>query len=396
MIPYARQDISETDIEEVVDVLRSEFLTQGQMVPEFEKAISKYCEAKHSVAINSATSGLHLACLALELGPGDWLWTSPNTFVSSANCAIFCGAQVDFVDIDPVTYNMCVKELEFKLINAEKAGTVPKIVMPVHFGGQPCDMKKINKLAKKYGFAVIEDASHAIGSLYRNKIDETDKHEIIKTGSCNYSDITIFSFHPVKIITSGEGGVAVTNNNMLASRMRLLRSHGITTDQELFYSRPEEEIWNYQQIALGYNYRMTDILAALGISQLRRIDEFIVKRHKIADLYNESFSNINCVTPQQADYAYSSYHLYPIRIFRKNDSENQRGLFNFLRSNNISANLHYIPVHRQPFYEDLGFKVGDFPTSEKIFSELISLPMFPKLTYSQQMSVIQKVREFLS
>lgn len=396
MIPYARQDISEDDIEQVVHVLRSDFLTQGQVVPAFENAISKYCGSKHTVAVNSATSALHLACLALGLGPGDWLWTSPNTFVASANCAIYCGAQVDFVDIDPVSFNMSVEELELKLISAEKTGTLPKVVMPVHFAGQPCDMKKINGLAKKYGFWIVEDASHAIGSSYRISLDETGELGFVKTGSCIYSDITVFSFHPVKIVTSGEGGAAVTNNEALASRMRLLRSHGITTDPEFFYARPSEEIWNYQQIDLGFNYRMTDILAALGISQLRRIDDYIARRHAIASFYNESLANVRCVTPQQGDYAFSSYHLYPIRIVKKDDFENQRGFFEFLRSKNILVNLHYIPVHRHPFYEKLGFEAGDYPVSERFFSEAISLPMFPTLTDAQQANVIEKVEEFFS
>ena len=278
MIPYGRQAISEADIEAVVAVLQSDFLTQGPVVPLFEEAIAGYCGAKQGVAVNSATSALHIACLALDLGPDDWLWTSPNSFVASANCALYCGARVDFVDIDPRTYNISVECLKKKLQKAKREGCLPKIVIPVHFAGQPCEMEAIGELSKQYGFSVIEDASHAIGASYND----------IKVGSCAHSNITVFSFHPVKIITTGEGGLAITNDTELANRMRRLRAHGITTDKDLMHLRPDNEIWNYQQVELGFNYRMTDIQAALGLSQMSRLDEFVRRRHEIAKQYDHA------------------------------------------------------------------------------------------------------------
>lgn len=373
MIPYGRQNITEADIAAVKDVLRSDFLTQGPTVPRFEQAVASYCHAMHAVAVNSSTSALHIACLALDLGPGDCLWTSPNTFVASANCARYCGANVDFVDIDPRSYNMCVDALAVKLQLAEKNGKLPKIVIPVHFAGQPCDMPAIYALSQEYGFKVIEDASHAIGASYSN----------IKVGSCKHSDITVFSFHPVKIITTGEGGMALTNNNHIANRMRRLRSHGITSDEQLMHARSENEIWNYQQIELGFNYRMTDINAALGLSQLTRLDEFVARRQSIAKRYEEEISSLPIILPWQLPTTYSSYHLYPIRIKEALANKTQRKVYAALAESGIGVNLHYIPVHRQPYYEKLGYGVGDFPESERFHREVVSLPMYPGLTDDQ-------------
>jgi UDP-4-amino-4,6-dideoxy-N-acetyl-beta-L-altrosamine transaminase len=386
VIPYGRQDISQADIHAVVEALRSDFLTQGPMVPRFEETAANYCGAKYAVAVNSATSALHIACLALDLGPGDWLWTSPNTFVASANCALYCGAHVDFVDIDPRTYNLSANALEAKLQQAEREGRLPKIVIPVHFAGQPCDMPAIHALSERYGFKIIEDASHAIGSSYNNK----------KVGSCAHSDITVFSFHPVKIITTGEGGMAMTNNESLANRMRRLRSHGVTSDKALMQKRSDKEIWNYQQIELGFNYRMTDIHAALGLSQMSRLDAFVARRHEIAERYDMELRSLPITTPYQSSGAYSSYHLYPIRVVEVEGGKSQRQAYDMFWQNGIAANLHYIPVHRQPFYEGLGFKVGDFPEAERFHREVISLPIFPTLTNAEQASVIESLeRVFL-
>ena len=386
MIPYGRQDISQADIDAVVEVLRSDWLTQGPMVPRFEEAVAKYCGAEYAVAVNSATSALHIACLALDLGPGDWLWTSPNTFVASANCALYCGAKVDFVDIDPHTYNMSVERLKEKLEQAEKQGRLPKIVMPVHFAGQPCDMPAIYALSQEYGFKIIEDASHAIGASYSN----------LKVGSCAHSHITVFSFHPVKIITTGEGGMAVTNDDALANRLRRLRSHGITSDKELMSPRPDNEIWNYQQIELGFNYRMTDIQAALGLSQMQRLDEFVSRRHEIAERYDVELRALPITTPHQTPSAYSSYHLYPIRVSEAKSGKIQRQVYDSLWQNGVAANLHYIPVHRQPYFEKLGFKAGDFPEAEQFHREVISLPIFFSLDVQNHLSVIYSLSFLLN
>jgi UDP-4-amino-4,6-dideoxy-N-acetyl-beta-L-altrosamine transaminase len=386
MIPYGRQDISQADIDSVVEVLRSDFLTQGPTVPRFEQAVAEYCGVQHGVAVNSATSALHIACLALDLGSGDWLWTSPNTFVASANAALYCGAKVDFVDIDPRTYNMGVEHLKEKLEHAEKAGRLPKIVMPVHFAGQPCDMPAIHALSQQYGFKIIEDASHAIGASYND----------IKVGSCVHSHITVFSFHPVKIITTGEGGMAMTNDGVLADRLRRLRTHGITNDKELMSPRPENEIWNYQQIELGFNYRMTDIQAALGLSQMQRLDEFVSRRHEIAERYDAELRSLRITTPHQASGTDSSYHLYPIRVSEAESGKTQRQVYDALWQNGVAANLHYIPVHRQPYFEKLDFKAGDFPEAEQFHREVISVPMFPTLEPDQQTAVIAVLAKALS
>ena len=385
MIPYGRQEITEADIAEVEKVLRSDFLTQGPLVPEFENSVAKYCGASHAVAVNSATSALHLACLALDLGKGDWLWTSPNTFVASANAGRYCGAEIDFVDIDPKTYNMCTKKLSEKLAKAEKLGKLPKIVIPVHFAGQPCDMKSINNLSKQYGFKVIEDASHAIGAKYNE----------VKVGSCSHSDITVFSFHPVKIITSAEGGMALTNDNEIAQKIFRLRSHGITNNKKKMMERDRDEIWNYQQIDLGFNYRMNDIQAALGINQLKRLDLYVDLRHQIAKNYDVKLKNLPIKIPFQASFSYSSYHLYPILINLYNYNNNQIQIYDDLRKNGIAANLHYIPVHRHPYYENLGFKKGDFPIAEKFHREVISIPMYATLKEMEQDYIIEILKKIL-
>ncbi|MDB4826924.1 UDP-4-amino-4,6-dideoxy-N-acetyl-beta-L-altrosamine transaminase [Gammaproteobacteria bacterium] len=386
MIPYGRQDISDADIDAVVEILRSDYLTSGPVVPRFERAVADYCDVSEGVAVNSATSALHVACLALDLGPGDWLWTSSNTFVASANCALYCGAKVDFVDIDSGTYNMCPQKLEEKLIKAEQIGAIPKIVIPVHFAGQPCDMPAIYSLAQKYGFKIIEDASHSIGAKYNG----------IKIGSCTHSDITIFSFHPVKIITTGEGGMATTNDETVANRLRRLAAHGITRDELLMEPRPIDEIWNYQQIGLGYNYRMTELQAALGLSQMKRIDHFIGRRHDAAHRYDQTLEPLPLIIPWQRDQIYSSYHLYPVRIRKSDCGKTQMQVYNFLLENNVAANVHYIPVHRQPYYEKLGFQVGNFPEAEKFHREAISLPMYSALKERDQKFVIDLLRDILT
>ena len=386
MIPYGRQDINQADIDAVAEVLRSDFLTQGPTVPAFEKAVASYCGAQHALAVNSATSALHIACLALDVGKGDVVWTTPTTFVASANCALYCGATVDFVDIDPRTYNLSVDCLAEKLTKAEKAGNLPKVVIPVHLCGQPCDMSGIHALSQKYGFKIIEDASHAIGARYKGE----------PIGNCRYSDITVFSFHPVKIITSGEGGMVLTNDSRLAKRMQLLRSHGITSDREDMHSRPPEEIWNYQQISLGFNYRMTDIHAALGLSQMQRLDEFVTKRHFIAKRYDQMISSLPVVAPYLHKDGYSSFHLYVISLKLDEIKKTQRQVYEALRAADILVNLHYIPVYRQPYYEQMGFKAGYCPQAEQYYSDVISIPMYPALTEMQQDRVVEALRAAIS
>lgn len=385
MIKYGRQTISEIDIQAVVSVLRSDFLTQGPVVPAFERAVADYCGARHAVATNSATSALHIACLALGVGPGDLVWTSPSTFVASANCALYCGAQIDFVDIDPRTYNLSTERLAEKLAMAEKDGKLPKVVIPVHMCGQPCDMVGIRALSQKYGFKIIEDASHAIGAKYKGE----------PIGNCHYSDITVFSFHPVKIITTGEGGMAVTNDAQLAKCMRLLRSHGITSTAADMHPRPVQEIWNYQQIDLGFNYRMTDIHAALGLSQMQRLDEFVAKRHAIAQCYEKSLIELPVVSQWQHPDSYSGYHLYVIRLKLDEISKTQREVFEALHTAGIGVNLHYIPVHRQPYYEKLGFRAGNYPVAETYYQEAMSLPIYPELAGEQQNKIIKALRRIL-
>ena len=386
MIPYGRQDISEADIQAVVDVLRSDWLTQGPAVPRFEQAVAAYAGAKDAVAVNSATAALHIACLALGVGPGDTVWTSPNTFVASANCALYCGASVDFVDIDAQTFNMSIGCLEQKLKSAAGSGKLPKVVIPVHFAGQPCDMPAVHRLRHKYGFQVIEDASHAIGASGWNS----------SVGSGQFSDITVFSFHPVKIITTGEGGMALANDANLAERMRQFRTHGITNRRELMQSRPVDEIWNYQQIELGYNYRMTDFQAALGLSQLRRLDQFVNRRHEIAKMYDHELRSLPVISQMQLPQIRSSYHLYPIRIRESLCGRSQRQVFDFLKAADIAVNLHYIPVYRQPYYQALGFSGGYCPEAELYHRECISLPMYSGLSDVQVQYVLTALKKALA
>ncbi|MBC3362639.1 UDP-4-amino-4,6-dideoxy-N-acetyl-beta-L-altrosamine transaminase [Pseudomonas sp. SWRI154] len=380
MIPYGRQDITQADIDAVIGVLQSDFLTQGPMVPRFEQQVAAHVGASHALAVNSATSALHIACLALGLGPGDRLWTTPVTFVASANCGLYCGAQVDFVDIDPRTYNLCPQALERKLIKAEREGTLPKVVVPVHLCGQPCDMQAIQKLAKRYGFKVIEDASHAIGGKYQGEF----------IGNGKYSDITVFSFHPVKIITTAEGGMALTNNAELANKMALLRSHGITRDPQQM-THESDGPWYYQQIDLGFNYRMTELQAALGISQMERLDEYIARRHQLAARYNDLLEALPVTIPWQHPDSYSGLHLYVIRLQLDKTSKSHRQVFESLREQGVGVNLHYIPVHTQPYYAQMGFKPEDFPVAQDYYREAISIPMFQTMSDEQQDQVVAAI-----
>ena len=384
IIRYGQQEITKEDIDAVIETLMSSNLTQGPKIEDFEKSVRNVTNAHHAFAVNSATSALHISCLALDLGPGDFLWTSPNSFVASANCALYCGANVNFVDIDPDTYNMCPKLLEKKLIEAKKKNQLPKIVVPVHLSGQSCDMKAIHELSEIYGFNVIEDASHAIGGMYKND----------PVGNCKYSDITVFSFHPVKIITTGEGGMALTNSDKIAERLSLFRSHGITRDNNLMTKKPDGS-WYYQQIALGYNYRMTDIQAALGLSQINRLAKYVDRRQELAKRYNELLKDFPLKLPFQNDDCYSSFHLYVIRLDLDKITTSHQEVFESLRDNNIMVNLHYIPIHLQPFYLDMGFSEGDYPEAEKYYSDAISIPLHPSLSFEDQDFVVGCLRRLL-
>lgn len=384
MIPYGKQDISQADIDAVLAVLKSDYLTQGPQVPEFEAKVADHVGAKHALAVNSATSALHMACLALGLGQGDWLWTTPITFVASANCGLYCGAQVDFVDIDPKTYNLCPKKLEEKLEQAEQAGRLPKVLVAVHLCGQPCNMEVIHKLGQRYGFRIIEDASHAIGGQYKGEF----------IGNGRYSDITVFSFHPVKIVTTAEGGIALTNDDVLAGRMNLLRSHGVTRDQNLMTHEPDGP-WYYQQVDLGFNYRMTELQAALGVSQMDRLEAFVARRHELAKCYDQLLAELPVVTPWQHPDSYSGLHLYVIRLQLDKISKTHRKVFEFLREQGIGVNLHYIPVHTQPYYQAMGFNAEDFPEAMAYYREAISLPMFQGMTDAQQDRVIASLKAAL-
>ncbi|MDO4434343.1 MAG: UDP-4-amino-4,6-dideoxy-N-acetyl-beta-L-altrosamine transaminase [Alysiella sp.] len=378
MIPYGKQHISQDDIDAVVQVLQSDYLTQGNRVPQFEQALAEYCGAKYAVASNSATSALHLACLALGLQQGDVLWTSPITFVASANCALYCGATVDFVDINPQTRNLCPEKLGEKLAVAKRMGNLPKIVVPVHFGGEPCDMAKIYALSKEYGFKIIEDASHAIGARYQNG----------KVGNGQYSDITVFSFHPVKIITTAEGGLATTNQIDLANKMAQLRSHGITRNVDEMHGTTHGA-WYYQQIDLGYNYRMTEMQAALGLSQLSRLDEFVSRRHQLATQYDDLLADLPVIIPFRQPENVSALHLYPIWV----SSEKRKQVFDFLKQNGIGVNVHYIPVHMQPHYrERFDFQAGDFPNAENYYAGAISLPLYFDLSNFEQKQVVETLK----
>lgn len=385
MIPYGKQDINQSDIDAVLEVLKSDFLTQGPRVPAFEQRVAEHVGAKHALAVNSATSALHIACKALGLGDGDWLWTTPITFVASANCGLYCGARVDFVDIDPKTYNLCPQTLEAKLEIAEQENRLPKVLVAVHLCGQPCDMEAIHNLSQQYGFRIIEDASHAIGGKYKGEF----------IGNGRYSDITVFSFHPVKIVTTAEGGMTLTNDDELASRMNLLRSHGVTRAQNLMTQKPDGP-WYYQQVELGYNYRMTELQAALGVSQMDRLDAFVARRHELAKRYDELLKDLPVTTPWQHPDSYSGLHLYVIRLKLGSISKSHREVFESLREQDIGVNLHYIPVHTQPYYQAMGFHAKDFPESMHYYREAISLPMFQGLTDEQQDTVIECLRRALA
>lgn len=384
MIPYGRQHIDDNDIEAVVKVLQSDWLTQGPAVPAFEKAVAHVCLAQHAVAVNSATSALHLACMALNVGVGDWVWTSPNSFVASANCALYCGAKVDFVDIELTSGNMSVAALEEKLRLAETENRLPKVVIPVHFAGQSCDMAAIAKLAHRYGFKIIEDASHAIGGRYAH----------YPVGSCRYSDICVFSFHPVKIITTGEGGMAMTNDPLLARRMQMLRSHGITNDT-VEMTEPSHGPWYYQQQLLGFNYRMTDIAAALGHRQLAKLTAIVTERNALAARYDAMFAEDASITPLTVkEDVLSSYHLYVLRLSNA-DSEQHRYIVEKMRDSGIFAHLHYIPIYLQPYYQQLGFCQGYCPQAEQYYREAITLPLYPGLTEEQQHHIAETLKGLL-
>lgn len=388
-IPYGKQDLNDADISAVVDVLKSDFLTQGPVVPKFEQAVTEYCRAEYGVAVNSATSALHIACLALSVGQGDLVWTSAITFVASANCALYCGAEVDFIDINPRTFNIDTQLLEKKLQQASENDQLPKVIIVVHMCGQPCDMRGIHSLSKTYNFKIIEDAAHAIGSSY----------EGFQTGSCHYSDITTFSFHPVKIITTAEGGMAVTNNQELAQKMRLLRSHGITRDEAEMVNEPAGD-WYYEQVELGFNYRMTELQAALGVSQMNRIDEFVSKRHSLANNYEKLLKHLPIDLPTLDDDCYSSFHLYVIRLKLSQMKITHKEIFSKLRAARIGVNLHYMPVYLQPYYQQDNvskgrFKQGYCPEAEAYAGNAISIPLYPFLSTDDQQRIANELEKVL-
>ncbi len=384
-IPYGRQDVTEADIEAVGEVLRSDFLTQGPAVPAFEQAMREFCGARHAVAVNSGTSALHIACLALEVGPGDAVWTSAITFAASANCALYCGASVDFVDIDPKTYNLSIEALAGKLAAAKVAGRLPKVVIPVHLCGQACDMQAIHALSRQYGFRVIEDASHAVGGRYRGE----------PIGAGRYSDVTVFSFHPVKVITAGEGGMALTGDPDLAARMSRLRTHGITRDADQMTRAPDGP-WYYEQLELGFNYRMTDIHAALGASQLKRLTAYLTRRHALAARYDRLLADLPVTLPWQHPDSYSGLHLYVIRLRLDAIEPTHRQVFERLRGAGIGVNLHYMPVYRHPYYAQLGFPAGYCPQAEQYYREAISMPMYPTLSEAEQDYVVDSLRSAIA
>ena len=384
-IPYSKQTITNQDISSVVKVLRSDFITQGPTTELFEKKISKYCGSKYSISTNSATSALHIACLSLNVGKKDIVWTSPNSFVASSNCAIFCGASIDFVDIDSKTYNISITSLEDKLAIAKKKNKLPKVLIVVHFAGNPCDMEKIFQLSKKYNFKIIEDASHALGTKNKN----------FKVGSCKYSNISVFSFHPVKTITTAEGGIATTNSFKIAKLMRLYRTHGITKIKKDFIKKNNDP-WFYEQQLLGFNYRMNDLEGALGISQLKNVDKWVKKRNYLADIYDKEFSNLPLKLPLRKKHSLSSVHLYVVKIDKNKTNLTRRHVFNKLKSKNIMTNVHYIPIHMQPYYRKLKFKIGDFPVCEEYYKYALSLPMYPGLKLKEQKKVIEVLKKIFN
>lgn len=381
MIYYGKQFIDEQDINAVIEVLKSDFLTQGPVIENFEKAVAEYCGTKYAVAVTNATSALHIACLAAGLDKDDILWTSPITFTASANCGRYCGSDVDFVDIDDSTYNMSISALKEKL---ERSKIKPKVVVPVHLAGQSCEMQEIYDLSKQYGFTVIEDASHAIGADYKDT----------KVGCCKYSDMTVFSFHPVKIITTGEGGMVLTNSEELYKKLTLYRSHCITRDENLM-TKEADGPWYYQQIGLGFNYRMTELQAALGLSQLTKVDKFVARRRQLAERYNELLKNLPLKLPYQNPDTDSSWHLYIVRVDFNKIKKTKKEIFAEMKAKGVCLNLHYIPVHTQPYYQNLGFKHGDFPVSEKYYEEAFTLPLYYSLTDEQQEYVISALKEVL-
>ncbi len=385
MIPYGKQDISLQDIDAVTDVLRSDFITQGNQVPIFEKSLTDYCGVAHAVAVNSGTSALHIACLALGVGKDDWVWTSPVSFVASANCALYCGARVDFVDIDSRTYNLSPLALSTKLAEAKKRGCLPKVVIPVHLAGQSCDMESIKGLSEEYGFSIIEDACHAVGGSYQDN----------KVGSCKYSDITVFSFHPVKLITTGEGGAALTNSDDLAKKMASFRCHGITREENEM-TEESHGPWYYQQVSLGFNYRMTDLQAALGSSQINRLDGFVQKRHQLIKCYSESLSSLPLILPWFSENTYSASHLYIVRLKLDEVSLNHRQVFTRLREEGVGVNLHYIPIYKQPYFQSLGVEYDTCPNAETYYQEAISLPMFSSLNEGDFRFVVKALQRVLS
>jgi len=382
MIPYAKQDISDEDIDSVIEVLKSDFLTQGNKVSLFEDIISKRVGAKYALTANSATSCLYLSCLSLGLSKEDILWTSPITYVASANCALYCGAEVDFVDIDPLTWNICVETLEEKLKTARKIKKVPKILVLVHLAGNPCDLKKVFDLSKEYGFSIIEDASHALGSKYSGE----------HIGSSVYSDISVFSFHPVKNITTGEGGMILTNNQKLSEKIDLYRSHGVTRDKKKMINK-EEGLWYYEQLLLGFNFRMSDIHAALGISQMNSLDKFISKRNELSQIYTKELKGLPLTIQRVRKEDLSAWHIFVIHLKLKELKLSRLEIYNSLRNKGIGVNVHYIPVHMQPFYKNLGFNKGDFPNSENYYDGAITIPMFTKLKKKEIKFVIQALKE---
>ncbi len=385
MIPYARQSIDQSDISAVVEVLQSDWLTQGPLVERFEHAIAQRCGAGHAVAICNATAGLHLACLAAGLGSGDWLWTSPISFVASANCGRYCGASVDFVDIDPYTWTIDAAALALKLEQADRQGRLPKVVVAVAFAGQSADMRAIKALAHQYGFTLIEDAAHAVGARYAG----------VAVGSGEFADMTVFSFHPVKIITSAEGGMVLTNRADLAQRLRLLRGHGVTRDSGQM-TEESHGAWYYQQLELGFNYRITDLQAALGLSQLARLDDFLVRRQALAARYQQLLAGLPVgVQAPQAE-AESAWHLFVVRLQGDNLQRSHREVFDGMRAAGVGVNLHYIPIHLQPYYRELGFKPGDFPQAEAYYAGALSLPMYPGLSDAQQDHVVDSLRGLLT